>query len=60
MENEEEYHSVCSLVRIGPAHPHLSRKQASVSLSRNQGGRSNTPLRVRGWADAIRTTWHFV
>jgi hypothetical protein len=57
-----EYQSVCPFVGIGS--PHTISHNRVCPFPWTQGGRSNTPLRVRRWVDPIRTTgkkgWHSV
>jgi hypothetical protein len=50
-----EYRSVCSFVGIGSPKP--SPPQASVSPPGSKGGRSNTPLRVRGVGGPNSDDW---
>ncbi len=56
-----EYQSVCPFLEIWSPIPSPSSKCTCVSPIGPKGGRSNTPLRVRGWGppswgDPIRTT----
>ncbi len=56
-----EYQSVCPFVEIGSHHPIPCK---GVCLPLGPKGGSDTPSRVRGWRDPVRTTgqkpWHSV
>ncbi len=58
-----EYQSVCPFVGNGSLYL-LPRKRVCLSPLGPKEGRSNTPMRLRGWGDPIRTTgkkaWHSV
>jgi hypothetical protein len=47
-----EYHSVCSLVRIGTLPPPLSPASVPLSPEPGGGGGGHTLLQVRGWGDS--------
>jgi hypothetical protein len=52
-----EYHSVCTLVRIGTTPPPLPQASVPLPLPGPKGGGVHPRLRVRGWGSPNSDDW---